>query len=912
MTEITGYTMEEINTSGWYQTVYPDPEVQARAKARMDRMRRGDNLDQEEWEITRKDGQKRQLLISTRIVPGGETGVNVLAVMHDISERKKSEEETRRRADELAALNALARRVSATLSFEQVSDAALKGVMNAVQADLAFFFIRDGEKLLLKGAESTQPGEWLEAIPERRVGEYLCGLAARERKPIYSRDIFRDDRCTRDECKKAGFRSFAALPLLAGTEVIGIVGLSSREERDFQAQADFMETLASHVAVALENARLFEKVQNELTHRRRAEEALRRSEARLLATLENTPNVAIQWYDEAGQVQYWNKASEILYGWTADEAVGKTLDALILTPEGAAEFLRILNSIKETGKPFGPYEASVHRRDGSPGWVLSTTFGIPTDQGRTTFVCMDVDVTERRRGEAALRSSEEKYRSLVESSMDAILLLDTERRIVSVNQTFCQLFGYERDEIVGKSVRNIHPSEESFRSFGEQAYPIVKRQGYFRGEWELARKDGSRVPVETVTSAIRTPEGSISGYVSMIRDITERRKAEQERASLQDQLRQAQKIEAIGRLAGGIAHDFNNLLTVIKGTCQVSLLDLHERDPLYGNLKEIERSADRAADLTRQLLAFGRKQIMEMQVLDLNDIVRGLDSMLHRLLGEDIDLVTILPEGIGRVKVDPGQIEQVIINLAVNSRDAMPRGGKLTIETADVELDGAYARRHMGVQPGRHVMLSVSDTGVGMSAEVKDRLFEPFFTTKEMGKGTGLGLSTVYGILKQSGGNIWVYSEPGQGTTFKIYLPRVDEPLAEKREEIIGDIPRGEETILVVEDEETVRKLAMRLLKGQGYKVLEAPDGGKAFLLCEKYKERIDLVLTDVVMPGMSGRELVERLTHIHPEMKVIYMSGYTDNAIVHHGVLYQGIDFLQKPFTLDVLARKVREVLDR
>jgi len=303
---------------------------------------------------------------------------------------------------------------------------------------------------------------------------------------------------------------------------------------------------------------------------------------------------------------------------------------------------------------------------------------------------------------------------------------------------------------------------------------------------------------------------------------------------------------------------------------------------------------------------------MEMQILDLNDIVRGLDRMLHRLLGEDIDLVTVLPEGIGRVKVDPGQIEQVIINLAVNSRDAMPRGGTLTIETADVELDEAYARRHMGVQPGRYVMLSVSDTGVGMSAEVKDRLFEPFFTTKEMGKGTGLGLSTVYGILKQSGGNIWVYSEPGQGTTFKIYLPRVDEPLTEKREEGVRDIPRGDETILVVEDEETVRGLAVRLLKSQGYKVLEAPDGGKAFLLCENYKERIDLILTDVVMPGMSGREMVDRIKQIYPEMKAIYMSGYTDNTVVHHGVLDQGIEFLQKPFTLEMLARKVREALDR
>jgi CheY-like chemotaxis protein len=274
--------------------------------------------------------------------------------------------------------------------------------------------------------------------------------------------------------------------------------------------------------------------------------------------------------------------------------------------------------------------------------------------------------------------------------------------------------------------------------------------------------------------------------------------------------------------------------------------------------------------------------------------------------------VTILTEGIGKVKADPGQIEQVVVNLSVNSRDAMPSGGKLTIETANVELDEEYARRHIAVKPGQYVMLSVSDTGVGMTPEVKERVFEPFFSTKEIGQGTGLGLSTAYGIVKQSGGNIWVYSEPGQGTTFKIYLPQVDEPLSELKEVVSEEIPRGDETILVVEDEETVRKLAVRILRGLGYTILEAPEGGGALILCEDFKKPIHLILTDVVMPGMSGRKLVERLREIHPEIKALYMSGYTDNAILHHGVLEKGTNFIQKPFTLENLARKVREVLDK
>jgi CheY-like chemotaxis protein len=341
-------------------------------------------------------------------------------------------------------------------------------------------------------------------------------------------------------------------------------------------------------------------------------------------------------------------------------------------------------------------------------------------------------------------------------------------------------------------------------------------------------------------------------------------------------------------------------------------MDLQEKDPLRENIEEIREASKRAADLTRQLLAFSRKQILEMRVLDLNQVVQRLDKMLRRVIGEDIELTMFLPELIWKVKADPGQIEQVIMNVSVNARDAMPEGGKLTIETANVELDEEYAKRHTAVQPGRYVMLSVSDNGVGMSPEVRERIFEPFFTTKERGRGTGLGLSTVYGIVKQSGGNIWVYSEPGQGTTLKIYLPQVDESLDELREEVVREVSRGDETILLVEDEDAVRKLAVRVLKRQGYKVLEAPDGGKAFMLCEAYKEPIHLILTDVVMPGMSGRKLVDGLKEIHPEIKVLYMSGYTDNAILHHGILEPGINFIQKPFTVESLHRKVREVLDK
>jgi nitrogen-specific signal transduction histidine kinase/ActR/RegA family two-component response regulator len=396
-------------------------------------------------------------------------------------------------------------------------------------------------------------------------------------------------------------------------------------------------------------------------------------------------------------------------------------------------------------------------------------------------------------------------------------------------------------------------------------------------------------------------------------DITELKRGEEEKAVLQEQLRQSQKMEAIGSLAGGIAHDFNNLLTVIKGYSELSRIGLKEGDTLRGNIDEIQNATERAASLTRQLLAFSRRQVMEMKVLDLNTILRGLDKMLHCVIGEDIELVTLLAEDLGRARADVGQIEQVIMNLAVNAKDAMPSGGKLTIETANVELDESYARSHVDVKHGHYVMFSVSDTGVGMSPEVRERIFEPFFTTKKKGKGTGLGLSTTYGIVKQSDGNIWVYSKLGKGTTFKIYLPRVDEPLEEIKKEVLKEeLPRGNETILIVEDEEEVRKLAGKILERQGYRILEASQGDDALRISEKHGVPIDLILVDVIMPGMSGSELAKHLKSPHPKMKVLYMSGHTDDAILHHGVLEKGVNYIQKPFTMDRLARKVREALDK
>jgi nitrogen-specific signal transduction histidine kinase/CheY-like chemotaxis protein len=400
-------------------------------------------------------------------------------------------------------------------------------------------------------------------------------------------------------------------------------------------------------------------------------------------------------------------------------------------------------------------------------------------------------------------------------------------------------------------------------------------------------------------------------YEGLVEDLTERRQAEEALRAAEGRLLQAAKLEAVGRLAGGVAHDFNNLLGVIMGYADLMARRLPPEDPLRRNVQEIQKAAERASNLTKQLLAFSRRQVLQPRVLDLHQTLREVESMLQRLIGEDVALVTVLREDVGRVKADPGQIQQVLMNLAVNARDAMPEGGTLTVETTNVDLSEDYARRHLGVVPGPYVQLAVSDTGVGMTPEVQAHIFEPFFTTKTPEKGTGLGLATVYGIIKQSGGNIWVYSEPGRGTTFKVYLPRVDETAPAN---VLVDPPpdprRGQETVLLVEDDDKVREVVSLALRDAGYTVLEA-HGGVAALALAGRREPIHLVITDLVMPGMSGRELVEQWRERHPETRALFMSGYTDATAPRQGGLGSDAAFIQKPFAPNALARKVREVLD-
>jgi PAS domain S-box-containing protein len=505
-----------------------------------------------------------------------------------------------------------------------------------------------------------------------------------------------------------------------------------------------------------------------------------------------------------------------------------------------------------------------------------------------TRVRAHLDATRART--SALRASETRLRRLAESGIIGITVSDTSGRILEANDAFVRMVGCSREELLAGNVvwELLAPTDRDVAA-GERAW-----------EGEYRRKDGRRIPVLVAVAPLENGEN-----ISIALDLSGRKR-------LEEQFRQAQKMEAVGRLAGGIAHDFNNVLSVVLSYAQMVAAELDPDEPLRADVEEIRVAALRATDLTRQLLAFSRQQVLEPKVLSLNRSVGGMEKMLRRLLGADVTLTLLPGSELWNIEADPGQIEQIVMNLAVNARDAMPRGGQLTIQTANVALDEGYAAIHHDVQPGAYVMLAVSDTGTGIDSETQARIFEPFFTTKEKGKGTGLGLATVFGIVKQSCGHIWVYSEPSKGATFKLYFPRVSGAETASSERPPPESLRGNETILLVEDDTQVRALARSILRRSGYVVLEAANGGEALLICEQHGAKIDLLLTDVVLPLMSGRQIVDRLRSMRPEIKVLFMSGYTDDAILQHGILDSGVAYLQKPLTPTSLTRKVREVIER
>jgi PAS domain S-box-containing protein len=606
--------------------------------------------------------------------------------------------------------------------------------------------------------------------------------------------------------------------------------------------------------------------------------------------------------DARGIHSYVNEAFAKMMGFPGPEALlGRSWRGLYDEQEVERVKDEIGQALGKDGKWYGPL--NIHHHDGS---------AVPMEMAITALadggtVCVCRDITARRNAEKAREEAEAKFRLLVEkvAAISYIAELGVHGEWLYVSPQVEEIFGFSASEWLRDSrewVKHVHADDLAIVEAAEGASLRGER---FQAEYRVVRKDGKVIWVSD-TAVVVEGSGTHPLMEGIIVDITERKQ-------LETQLQQARRMEAIGRLAGGIAHDFNNLLTIIKGYAELASKRAKITPELHTDIERIEDASERAGTLVRQLLAFSRRQVLQPKLVDLNGIVLGLDKLLRRLMDENIQMATLPGNNIGTIKADPGQIEQVIMNLVVNARDAMPKGGRLTVETSDVELDAMYASTHVSVKPGRYVMLAVSDTGMGMSADTVAHIFEPFYTTKESGRGTGLGLSTVYGIVKQSGGYIWVYSEPGRGSTFKVYLPRVDEP-AEAAPAVKTPARKqtGAETILLVEDQPQVRELSHMVLAGKGYSVMVAATPEEAERLCEEPGREIHLLLTDVILPGLSGRELAKRLGQRQPNMRVLYMSGYTFNVMAQGGMLEDGVAFLQKPFTPSTLAEKVREILDR
>jgi PAS domain S-box-containing protein len=774
----------------------------------------------------------------------------------------------------------------------------------------------------------------------------------------------------------------------------------------------------------------YEGTLTDITERKHADLALRRSEARYRALTESA-TAAIVTADSAGNIVGWNPMAESIFGYTAAEIIGQPLTAL-MPPRYHERHLSGMERMRSGGRPHligqiveleglrkdmreFPMDLSVSRWESTEGWfvtgiirditdrtraqqalqdserllkesqsiaglgsyvtdlragrwsssaILDDIFGIDDRFDRTVdawstlvhpewrermvhyladevlgqhhrfdmeyqiirksdgqarwvhglgeleFDARDhpirmigtiTDITARKQAETALRLQA----AALYAAADAIVITDRAGVIEWVNPAFTHITGYTAEEALGRNPRDLVKSGQHAPAFYRDFWDTILAGRTWHGEMINRRKDGSLYTEDQSVTPILDASGAVTHFVAIKEDMTER-------LQLEAQFRQAQKMESVGQLASGIAHDFNNLLTVINGTAELVLDQVSQDDPVHADVQEIFHAGERAAMLTRQLLAFSRQQILEPRVLNFNTVVAGLESLLGRLLGEDIDLVVVLTPGVGHVKADPGQIEQVITNLAVNARDAMPQGGRLTIETQNVEIDDDYAHQNeVDAPPGSYVLLAVSDSGAGMDEATRTRIFEPFFTTKGPGKGTGLGLSTVYGIVKQSHGSICVYSEVGQGTSFRIYLPQVAEASGIDRPAPTVVSSSGTETILLAEDSAGLRKLATRVLESGGYTVLGAATGEEAVRLLERHEGPVHLLLSDVVMPGMSGRHLAGQLARTRPVMKVLYMSGYTSDTIVRHGVLEAQVAFLNKPFTAAALLRKVREVLD-
>jgi PAS domain S-box-containing protein len=885
---LTGYRVDELVGQSISKVLTLDG--MRAAASRLATLRSGRDVPfSYEAEVVRKDGTKIWVQVdSTSVVKDGRI-IGRLGATRDITAHKDAERRW-------SAGNTVSGVLANAESMAVAARPLLRAIADVFSWRVGAVWLVDVEAALLRCLDVARADlDVAEFGRATRQSTFACGVGLPGRvwasgEPLWIADVTREPDVSRARvAAQAGLRSFFAFPIGLGRDVIGVVEFFSAEIR-----APSSESVEWTRSIGRQIAQFWERT--------RAESRLREANAMLEALIQSSP-VSVVALDLEGRITRWNKTAERLFGWTEAEVLGRPLPHV---PDDEASETRHSLDVWRQGAVTTDVEVVRRRKDGSLVTMSRSGAPLRDAEGRVIGTVANLmDITDRKRSEEAARESEERFRATFDQAAVGIGHTTLDGRWLRVNQRLCDILGYTADELLARTFIEItHPDDLDFdvarlRQFMTNEIQTMSREKRF------IRKDGTTVWVDLTVSMAHDPSGSPTYFIAVVQDISARKRLEQE-------LLHAQRMEGVGQLAGGIAHDFNNLLTVIGGRCQIVLGQLGLADPLRRDLDLIAKTASRAAALTRQLLAFSRKQVLQPKVVDLNELVQNSTNLLKRLIGEDIELTFVPAPAATRVRVDPGQVEQVIVNLAVNARDAMAEGGRLTIETKAVALDAGYAMRHVDVTEGPYVMLAVTDTGSGMDAATQARIFEPFFTTKGPGKGTGLGLATVYGIIKQSGGHIRVYSEPGIGTAFKIYLPSTNVVAQPMSHEIADPLPRGTETVLVVEDEVEVRRLAKEFLEQLGYTVLEAVDAPDALLIAERHMGLIHLLLTDVVMPGMSGRALTTKFTEMRPETRILYMSGYTDDAIVRHGVLDAGVELLEKPFSIEVLAVKARAVLDR
>jgi PAS domain S-box-containing protein len=812
-------------------------------------------------------------------------------------------------AAELSVLTGISDAVVKHGDVESALDEALGSCLDVGGITLGvLYFSNPGgmpKSRVLVGSRATDPGEITEFFGHARALDRAIAEGGTVFLPSTTEDAAWETEVLR-RCK-ATFGALLPLPGW-GTRPSALFMAVQSPEYDQEDWRLFAQGVGNQIAQALALANAFAE--------KETAERISQEQTQLLTLILDGVGEGVIAADSAGNVVRMNRVASELTEWPANVAEGQKLERIFpIVIEESREpvrdaFLRALDAENTGGFTRAHLLVSRSGRE-RPVEVR----GAPIrGEGRGTRGAVVVfrDISEAREAERALRESEQRFRSTFEQAAVGVAHVAPDGRLLDVNQRLCDILGYTRSALRSKTFREVTQVDEHDPDVELTRKVLNAELPKFSLEKRIVRHSGEPVWIELTVSLVRDDFDAPKYLVAVVQDIASRKHAEEELRVTTEQLRQSQKMEAIGQLAGGVAHDFNNLLSVVLGYGRMLLGDLGPSDAIRSDIQQIVEASERAANLTRQLLAFSRKQVLSPRLVDLNAVLDEMSQLLHRLIGEDIEL-TFKRGATGKTLVDPGQVEQVLMNLVVNARDAMPQGGKLTIETEDVTLDPDYAREHLDTDAGQYVLLSVSDTGIGMDAFTRSRIFEPFFTTKEKGKGTGLGLSTVFGIVKQSGGSIWVYSEPKRGTTFKVYLPRSDEP-GRARSQVPGATKslRGEETVLLVEDDPQVRALAQTILQRNGYHVLAAMSGAEALAICKQFSGMIHVLLTDVVMPGLGGRQLAEQLAPLRPRMRVIFMSGYTDDAIVHHGVLSSGLAFIQKPLLPEPMLRKLREVLDR